>query len=95
MDYIVWENPPSGVQIGTYSVGSSQSQLAFISVQFTSPFNDVPVVFVNPRSEDVPDAFVVSTTGVTPDGFTSNIYRVDSSSGWAQVHKFLAITFRI
>ena len=82
-------------QAGTFTVGSSNTDLHTVSVTFSQPFAAAPVVIANTLQDPnypvgpLTDTFAVSITKTSATGFSANIYRVDAhpaqpGTGWGQ-----------
>lgn len=79
------------IEAATVGVGSSNNRLKQFTVRFPVPFPVIPVVVANALQSEgfqagsISDTFAVTITSVSLNGFTANIFRVDSTvSGWGQ-----------
>jgi hypothetical protein len=72
-------------QSGRATVGSqSGTALKGIGVTFPQAFAGTPHVLLTAHGGNYPDTFVVTTTSITPSGFTANVMRTDYNGGWGQ-----------
>lgn len=79
----------SPIQTGTMDVGPQDGRQTEVTVSFSTPFAEPPVVVANALQDEstntpIQDSFTVSIVSVSRNQFVARIYRVDEDDGWAQ-----------